>query len=99
MQSRKKNGLFIFIFTGDDWSTSAVTHAKMNKDEPNSTEIPMNMPDKLSASDADRDANTSGAPAPNAKSVTPAKLSDSLKVLEIYYSDGAKYSSAVELRK
>eukprot|EP00352_Strombidinopsis_acuminata_P004653 CAMPEP_0176350768 /NCGR_PEP_ID=MMETSP0126-20121128/9727_1 /TAXON_ID=141414 ORGANISM="Strombidinopsis acuminatum, Strain SPMC142" /NCGR_SAMPLE_ID=MMETSP0126 /ASSEMBLY_ACC=CAM_ASM_000229 /LENGTH=71 /DNA_ID=CAMNT_0017700953 /DNA_START=1559 /DNA_END=1774 /DNA_ORIENTATION=+ len=71
----------------------------MKSDDPRSTEIPMNMPDKLSASDADKDAKTSGAPAPKANSVTPAKLSESLNVLEIYYSDGAKYSSAVELRK
>jgi hypothetical protein len=44
------------------------------------------------------DANTSGAPAPKAIKVTPAKLSDILNVLEIFSKDGPKYSSAVKLR-
>eukprot|EP00352_Strombidinopsis_acuminata_P000485 CAMPEP_0176347592 /NCGR_PEP_ID=MMETSP0126-20121128/7182_1 /TAXON_ID=141414 ORGANISM="Strombidinopsis acuminatum, Strain SPMC142" /NCGR_SAMPLE_ID=MMETSP0126 /ASSEMBLY_ACC=CAM_ASM_000229 /LENGTH=82 /DNA_ID=CAMNT_0017695863 /DNA_START=1560 /DNA_END=1808 /DNA_ORIENTATION=- len=79
--------------------TTAATHDWMKSEEPKSTEIPMKIPDKLSASDADREANTSGAPAPNANNVTPAKLSDSLKVFDIYYKLGAKYSSAVVLKK
>lgn len=77
---------------------AAVTHAKINKLEPKSTDKPSCTPFSLASSLADSDAKTSGAPAPNASSVTPAKLSDSLKVFDIFYSDGDKCSSATKER-
>ena len=43
--------------------------------------------------------NTSGAPAPNARRVTPARLSDSLKVLEICCKEGLRNSSALTPRQ
>ena len=71
----------------------------MNRDEPSSTAMPISAPFASAPDTADREAKTSGAPPPNAKSVTPARLSDNLNVLLICCSDGLKYSSAVKLSR
>lgn len=47
---------------------------------------------------ADMDANTSGAPLPRAKSVTPARDSEQLSLSEITSKAGDKYKSAVDPR-
>ena len=69
----------------------------MNSEAPRSTEIPMPTSPPPFVVD-ESEANTSGAPPPKANRVTPARLSDSLNVLDICYSDGLKNSSAVKLR-
>jgi hypothetical protein len=66
--------LFNFISFGEKSTTSEVTIARMNKEEPSSTEIPMCIPSAVAPSEADKLAKTSGAPAPKANRVTPAKL-------------------------
>ncbi len=52
------------------------------------------MPSGSASSLADRLANTSGAPAPKAKKVTPASDSEIRNVFDIFYSEGDKNSSA-----
>lgn len=83
---------------GEDRITSDVTTDKIKSDEPRSTEMPITMPSVSPPSEAEIEANTSGAPAPKAMSVTPAKLSDILNVLDIFSKAGPKYSSAVKLK-
>jgi len=46
----------------------------------------------------DIDENTSGAPFPNARKVTPANDSDILNLSVMYSRDGLRYSSAVDER-
>ena len=92
--SRRKNYFLSFMSPGAVRITDAVTTARMNKLEPSNTAIPIWMPDASPPSEADRLANTSGAPAPKASKVTPASDSESLKVLESCWSDGLKCSSA-----
>ncbi len=68
----------------------------MNRLEPKRTAKPIYIPSASSL--ALRLAKTSGAPAPNARSVTPANDSESLKVFDILWSDGLKCSSATKDR-
>lgn len=63
--------------------TPPATTAKMNREEPKRTAIPISMPWNSPVDTAESDAKTSGAPPPNASSVTPAKLSVNLNVLLI----------------
>ena len=79
--------------------TPPPTTARIKREEPRSTAIPISAPLDSAPDTADREAKTSGAPPPKAKSVTPAKLSDNLNVLLICCSDGLKYSSAVKLSR
>ena len=69
----------------------------MKSEEPRRVEIPISTPSISPPDAALNDAKISGAPPPNAKRVTPAKLSDILKVCEIHYRAGLRYSSAVKL--
>ena len=93
-----KNHLLSTMSCGDPNRTVAVTPAKMNKLEPNNTAKPSWMPSISASSEADRDANTSGAPAPNASNVTPASDSDSLNVFDIFWREGDRCSSATKDR-
>ena len=70
----------------------------MNKLEPSNTASPSWIPSISASSLADRDANTSGAPAPKANKVTPASDSESLNVLEIFYKAGDRCSSATKAK-
>jgi len=79
-----KNHLFSFISRGDANNTADVTPAKINKLDPKRTDKPSWMPSMSASSLADKLAKTSGAPAPNARRVTPASDSDSLNVFEIF---------------
>jgi hypothetical protein len=95
---RKKVGLSL-MSVGEYRITTADTMARMNSDAPSSTEMPMCIPSEVAPSEADRLANTSGAPAPNANNVTPARLSDSLNVFEICCKAGLWNSSALTPRQ
>ena len=55
----------------------------IKSEPPSNTDIPISMPDISPPCAAESDANTSGAPPPKASKVTPAKLSDNLKLDEI----------------
>jgi hypothetical protein len=98
-QSRRKKVELSLISVGENRITTADTIARIKSDAPSSTEIPMWIPSEVAPSEADRLANTSGAPAPNANKVTPAKLSDNLKVFEICCKAGLKNSSALTPRQ
>lgn len=52
---------------------------------------PLSLDFRLAYSAADKALNTSGAPLPNASSVTPARDSDSLNLSVICSRDGDKY--------
>lgn len=91
---RKKTGLS-FISVGEASITTEVTIARMKREAPSKTEIPIWIPSDEAPSEAERLANTSGAPAPKAKRVTPARLSESLNVFDIYCKEGLKNSSAL----
>lgn len=77
---------------------SEVIAERMNREDPNSTEIPISTPSESPPDAAESEAKTSGAPPPNANNVTPDRLSDNLNVLAMHWRAGLKYSSAVKLR-
>ena len=77
---------------------SEVIAERINREDPSRTEIPISTPAASPPEAAESEANTSGAPPPNASSVTPDRLSDNLNVLAMHWSAGLKYSSAVKLR-
>ena len=82
--------------------TPPETIAKMNREDPSRTAMPISIPEKSTPAPPDTaeiDAKTSGAPPPKARSVTPARLSESLKVELIYCKEGLRYSSAAKLSK
>lgn len=89
-----KNHLFNNISLGLEKRTTEVTAVNMNKLEPSKTEIPNYIPSISASSLADKLAKTSEAPAPNASNVTPANDSEILNVVDIFYKDGDKCSSA-----
>lgn len=75
--------------------TTADTTPETNRPPPHNAAIAKDMPPaELPA--ADKDAMTSGAPFPIAKSVTPAKDSDIPKVEATFSSAGDKNASAVD---
>jgi len=98
-QSLRKNVELSLISVGEDRITTDETIARMNSDAPSNTLMPMWIPSEVAPSEALREANTSGAPAPNARRVTPARLSESLKVLEICCNEGLRNSSALTPRQ
>ena len=71
----------------------------MKKEDPSRTAMAISMPSRSPPCAADKDANTSGAPPPKARSVTPAKDSDSLNVFDICCKEGDRNSSAVKLSR
>ena len=79
--------------------TAALTQARMQSDDPSIIANPISIPPSSPPSPADIDDRTSGAPVPKAKNVTPARLSDILKVFEICFRDGVRNSSAVKLSR
>ena len=94
-----KKFLFILIVSGAYIMTPPPTTARMKREEPSRTAMPISIPLNSPPDTAESDAKTSGAPPPKASSVTPAKLSDSLNVLLICCKDGLKNSSAVKLSR
>ncbi len=81
---------------GDAIIHELVTTERMKRLDPSNTLTPSQIPLRSAPSLALKLANMSGAPAPNANKVTPARDSDSLNVLEIYQSEGLKCSSATK---
>ena len=82
--SRMKKVLFKTIAVGEYHKTEAATTDWMKRLLPSRTAIAISMPSRSPPLLADKLANTSGAPLPNASSVTPASDSERRKVLEIY---------------
>lgn len=57
------------------------------------------MPSMSASSEAESEANKSGAPAPKASKVTPVSDSDSLNVFDIFCKAGDRCSSATKDRQ
>ena len=87
------------MIVGEYHRTQAAITDCMNKLLPKRTAIAISIPSRSPPFEAEKDANTSGAPPPKANNVTPAKDSLSLNVFEIYWREGDRNSSAVKLSR
>lgn len=93
-ESLRKNHFLSMISFGDAQMTYELTTVSENKLEPSSTANAIWIPSTSASSLAERLAKTSGDPAPNARSVTPARDSEILNVFDMLWSEGDKNSSA-----